>query len=305
MVVDHGNQWPRLVLQGDAHVGTEYLPDRRDAQPHPERRAGHRVRKRCTISVDNVCAQHLHCLVTRPRTEITFASGGHHGIARGLIGVDAREVRRNRLDRLTALLKLTALQPRDLIAQTLELSESVAHDDDRATRTPQRIQVVEALALEFLIAHREHFVDQKHVGLHVHRDREPQAHIHATGVVLNRFVDELGESTEVDDLAGDLGDLLARQTEDRPIECDVLAAAHVGVEARTQLDERRDATLRGDAAFGGPIDAADHLQQRRLARTVVADESVDTARLHVEGDVAHGPEVLGATAAPAHDALLE
>jgi CheY-like chemotaxis protein len=50
-------------------------------------------------------------LVSRPRTEITFASGGHHGIACGLIGVDAREVRRDRLDGLTALAEMMVQRP--------------------------------------------------------------------------------------------------------------------------------------------------------------------------------------------------
>ena len=118
------------------------------------------MRERCTLGIDYVCTQHLHGLIPRTRTKITFACGGHHGIARGLIGVDAREVRGDRLNRLTALLKFAVLQPCDFIAQTLELSESVAHDDDGATRTPQRIKVIEALSLELLIAHREHFVDE-------------------------------------------------------------------------------------------------------------------------------------------------
>ena len=129
------------------------------------------------------------------------------------------------------------LQPRDLVAQAFKLTEPVAHDDDRAARATQRVEVVEALALELLIAHRQHFVDQQHIGLHVHCDSEAEAHVHAAGVVLDGFVDELGKPAELDDLAGDVGDLLARQTKDRAVERDVLSTAHVGVEARAELDQ--------------------------------------------------------------------
>ena len=71
----------------------------------------------------------------------------------------------------------------------------------------------------------------------MHSHRKAKAHVHAAGVMLDGLVDELGKPAELDDLAGDVGDLLARQTKDRAVERDVLATTHVGVEARAELDQ--------------------------------------------------------------------
>ena len=165
--------------------------------------------------------------------------------------------------------------------------------------------MVEALSLELLVAHRQHLVDEQDVGLHVHGDGEAETHVHAAGVVLDGVVDELGQPAELDDLLGDRGDLLAREAEDRAVERDVLPPRHVRVEAGTELDEGRHSPLRGDRALGRAVDPADHLQQGRLARSVVADEPVDGALGDLQADVAHCPEVLGIARAAADDALLD
>ena len=47
------------------------------------------------------------------------------------------------------------------------------------------VDPVEALALERLVADRQHLVDEQHVGVDVHGDREAEAHVHARGVVLH------------------------------------------------------------------------------------------------------------------------
>src|SRR5690606_26148784 len=53
------------------------------------------------------------------------------------------------------------------------------------------------------------------------------------------------------------------------------------------------------------VDAREHLQQRRLAGAVATQEAEGLAGGHLEGDVAHGPEVLVDRRATAHEGRLQ
>ena len=132
----------------------------------------------------------------------------------------------------------------------------------------------EALALELLVADRDDLVDDEDLGADVHRDREAEPHVHADRVDLHRRVDELLDSGEVDDLVELAVDLLAGHAEDRGVQVDVLPAREVRVEPRAQLQQRRDAAGDLHPALVGPVDPGDAAQERRLARSVVADERV-------------------------------
>ena len=80
----------------------------------------------------------------------------------------------------------------------------------------------EALLLERLVADGEHLVEQQHVGLHVHRDREAEPHVHPGGVGPHRHVGEGLELGEGDDLVQVLVDVLALEAVDRGVQVDVL-----------------------------------------------------------------------------------
>ena len=60
--------------------------------------------------------------------------------------------------------------------------------------------LVQALAGEGLVAHRQHLVDQQHVGVDVDGHREAEARVHAGRVGLDRRVDEALQLREVHDL---------------------------------------------------------------------------------------------------------
>ena len=123
------------------------------------------------------------------------------------------------------------------------MRRAVRHQDDRHTLPSQLEQVIEAPALELLVTDRDDLVDHQDVGLHVHRDRETEPHVHAARVVLDRRVDEVFEPGELDDVVDDRVDLASRQPEDRAVEVDVLAAGQLGVEAGAELEQRRDAAV--------------------------------------------------------------
>ena len=92
-------------------------------------------------------------------------------------------------------------------------------DDDRAALVLELVHAVEALALERLVADREHLVDEQHVGVDVDGDREAEAHVHARRVVLHLLVDELLELGELDDVVEARLDVRALEPEDRRRSC--------------------------------------------------------------------------------------
>ena len=118
----------------------------------------------------------------------------------------------------------------------------------------------------------EHLVDEEDVGVDVHGDREPEPHVHARRVVPHLHVDELLELGERHDLVEDARRVLLRQTEDRRVHEDVLAAGELGVEAGAELEQRGQPAPGDDLALVRLQDAGDALEQRRLAGAVVAED---------------------------------
>src|SRR5262249_39950978 len=121
----------------------------------------------------------------------------------------------------------------------------------------------------------------------------------------HRKIDELLEPCEGDDLVQLLADIRTLQAVDRTVEEDVLSSREVGVEARTELDQRTDASADLDAACGRLDDSGDQAQKRRLARAVAADETYRAARLDEKRDVAQCDNVVPARAPPRDDEILE
>ena len=201
-------------------------------------------------------------------------------------------------------MELAVVQHRGSVADLGHGVERVRHEDDRPTLALELAHAVQALGLEGLVAHREHLVDQEHVGLHVHRDREPEPDEHARRVELHLGVDELLQLRERDDVVERGVGLLARQTEERRVQVDVLAPRELGMEPGTELEQRREAATLEDRPRGRAEDPGYALQQRRLARAVVPDQAERRALPHLERDVAERPEVLGA-AARGEQTLLE
>ena len=82
-------------------------------------------------------------------------------------------------------------------------------EQDRPTLSLQPLELLEAFLLERRVADGEHLVDQQDLGLHLNRDRECEAHVHARGVVLELQVEEVLELGERDDVVEALPRLLA------------------------------------------------------------------------------------------------
>ena len=159
-------------------------------------------------------------------------------------------------------------------------------------------ELVEALVREALVADREHLVDQQHFRIDVDRHREPEAHVHAGGVCLDRRVDELLHLGELDDLFEALGDLALCQAEHDPVDEDVLAAGYLRVKSGAELDERGDPSVHSHRAARRLRDAGHELQERALARSVAADYAERASPGYRQIDVVQrrerlvGPQVL-------------
>ena len=82
--------------------------------------------------------------------------------------------------------------------------------------------------LEGLVADGEHLVDQEDVRVDGDRDREPEAHVHARRVGLDRVVDEWLEPREGHDLVEARPDLRSGQPQQHPVDVDVLRPVNSG-----------------------------------------------------------------------------
>ena len=118
----------------------------------------------------------------------------------------------------------------------------VRHQDDGDAELLELAQLVQALALERLVTHREGLVDEDDLGVEVHRDRDAEPHVHARRVVADGHVDEALELGEGDDRVEARLDVASREAVQRCVEEDVLAPGQVGAEARAQFQQRGDAT---------------------------------------------------------------
>ena len=181
---------------------------------------------------------------------------------------------------------LALIEPERTVAELLDDIERMRHQENRLVAAPKLRKLVETLHRERLVTDGQHLVDEQHLWVDVNRDGEPEPHVHARRVGLDRCVDEVFELGEFHDFVKALHDFALRQAEHDAVDEDVFAARDLGMKACAELDERRDAAVDGDRAFVGPGNAGDALEERGFARSVSADDAVGAAFGHAEGDAA-------------------
>ncbi len=93
---------------------------------------------------------------------------------------------------------------------------------------------------------------------------------------------KLPKPGEVDDVVEAHGDVAAAHAEDRGVEEHVVATGQLGMEAGAEFEQRRHPLVHAHAAGVRLQDAGHALQQRRLARAVLADDTEDLTFVHVE-----------------------
>jgi ABC-type branched-subunit amino acid transport system ATPase component len=96
-------------------------------------------------------------------------------LVRVRVGGEQAPVRSDRLTRLAVEGDLPLAEQHGAVAQALDRLRVVRDEENRAAAILELRDLPEALALELLVADREHLVQQEDVGLDVRRDREAEA----------------------------------------------------------------------------------------------------------------------------------
>ena len=130
-----------------------------------------------------------------------------------------------------------------------------------------------ALGLKVHVAHRQRLIHDHDVrlGNDVHRER--QAHIHPARIGLDRLLDEVADVGKGGNVIEACRRFLGAQAQQGATQADIFTAGEVGVEARAQLQQRGDPTIRLDAAAARVERAADQLQQGRFAAARTAEDA--------------------------------
>src|SRR5439155_20167225 len=145
-------------------------------------------------------------------------------------------------------------------------------EHERRALLTEAVHAVDALLLELDVTNRQHLVDEEDVRLHVGGDREAEPRHHPRRVRSQRRVDELYEAGERHDIAEASRHVPTGMAEHRAIQEDVFAPREFWIEPGTQLEQRHDTARRRHAALAWTENAGDHLQERRLASAVPADD---------------------------------
>ena len=128
--------------------------------------------------------------------------------------LDGRPVAGEHLLDRPFLLDDSVVQPDAPPTHGLHRGEVVRHEHEGGPLCQHRAHPVEALLLEPGIADGQYFVYEQDVRLEERGDGEPQAHLHARGVVLDLSVDRVPDLGELDDLVEASRHLAAAEPED-------------------------------------------------------------------------------------------
>ena len=206
--------------------------------------------------------------------------------------VNRIDVRTYHVGGWTGTLDLAVVQPDRALAHHLHGRQVVRHEQDCAAAIAKRQHLANRAVLECDVAHRQHFVDEQDVGIHVRCHGESEPRVHARRVALQRRVDIRPEVGKVDDLVEARLHFASRQAQDDAVEKDVLAAGELRVEAGPEVDQRSQAAFGPHVTAGRSGDACQQFEDGRLARAVVADQPDGLARRQPQADVAQRPQLI-------------
>jgi len=164
------------------------------------------------------------------------------------------------LGHVAAFSDTAAVDPDREAAQPLELGRRMA-DEQQCAGLAEIVDPIDAFLLESGVAHRQGFIDDQDLGIHMSADGEGQPGAHASRVELDWLVHEVADAGEVGD-GVELGDdLVAFEAEHRPADQHVLASGRFEIEGGAQRQHGRHAAFDPDLALGRPRHAAHDLQK--------------------------------------------
>jgi hypothetical protein len=178
-----------------------------------------------------------------------------------------------------------------------DLREGVRDEENGLARFPEVFDALVALQLKTLVPDRERFVDEKDLRLDVGGDGEREPRRHAARIRADGRVDELLDLGPLDDPGSPAAHLGAGESEKRPLKHYVFPARQLAVKAEPELEQRRDAADDDDAPHRRRHDARDQTEEGALPGAVLPDHPQGLPRVHLQGHVAQGFELVEEEAA--------
>src|SRR5262249_50648193 len=106
------------------------------------------------------------------------------------------------------------------------------------------------------------------------------------------YVNEVLEFAERNNLRDDTRQLLLRESEERPVQRDILSPREIGMKPGPHFEERRDRAIDFDAATGRLHKPGDQFEQRALPRAIAPNDADRVAWVDGEVDIPQCPEIL-------------
>src|SRR5262249_18561373 len=169
----------------------------------------------------------------------------------------------------------------------------MGNEQNRPSTTGNLTHLAKAFFLKLRIAHGQHFVNDKNLGLQMRCDREGEPDIHAARVALHRRIQEAFHLGEGDDLVEFTLYFSARHAEDRAVQEDVFAPCELGVEACADLQQAGHPAPNSYPPFARLGDARKDLQQRAFPCAIAANNTQDLTTPYPKAHVLKSPELLG------------
>src|SRR5208283_5265894 len=91
----------------------------------------------------------------------------------------------------------------------------------------ETLYLLDTFAPEFLIADRKYLVEKQDIRIHSHRDGERQPQHHPARIGPQRLIDEIGNARELQDGIEFLVSSLARQSQQRRIQNQILRTGEI------------------------------------------------------------------------------
>jgi hypothetical protein len=130
----------------------------------------------------------------------------------------------------------------------------MAHQNDGFPTATEGSHLIVALLNESFVANRQNLIDEQNVGVGMHGDRKPQAHVHPHRIGLHGFIDECFQLGEADDIIEVLSDFALGKAQDSAIDEDVFPSTELRMKASPEIQQCPDFPMHRNLTAIGAID---------------------------------------------------
>ena len=151
------------------------------------------------------------------------------------------------------------IQQDDPVAVLADIGEIMGDKEHGLPLLLELIELVVALRLKEDVSHGEGLIHDQNLRLDVDRHGEGEPHEHTRGIRLDRLIDIFPDVGKIQNRVDLLRDLLLREADHRAVQIDILNPIVLHVEARAELEERRNPAADLHVAARRIEDAGDDL----------------------------------------------